>query len=165
MGEQLKDGLERTDAAKDRIAQMQNLIPVLEENREYAEEFLQIVESLKKQAAQTDSTMSEIFLQQIQFISETAALTDQVIENSYNKDSLEEVMKYVTNLNEQLTNQMAVIDQITKYFELMNQKQQNEQVQEIIDKLTFLRNKMETLQQSANSMQNEINNENFNSEK
>lgn len=165
VGEQLKDGLEKANVAKEKIAQMQNLIPVLEENREYAEEFLQIVESLKEQAAKTDSTMSEIFLQQIQFISETATLTDQVIEEFYNKDSLEEATKYVTNLNEQLTNQIAVIDQIIKYYELMNQKQQNEQIQDMIDKLTVLRNKMETLQQSVNSLQNEINNGNFNSEK
>ena len=165
VGEQLKDGLEKANVAKEKIAQMQNLIPVLEENREYAEEFLQIVESLKEQAAKTDSTMSEIFLQQIQFISETATLTDQVIEEFYNKDSLEEATKYVTNLNEQLTNQIAVIDQIIKYYELMNQKQQNEQIQDMVDKLTVLRNKMETLQQSVNSLQNEINNGNFNSEK
>ena len=165
VGEQLKDGLEKANVAKEKIAQMQNLIPVLEENREYAEEFLQIVESLKEQATKTDSTMSEIFLQQIQFISETATLTDQVIEEFYNKDSLEEATKYVTNLNEQLTNQIAVIDQIIKYYELMNQKQQNEQIQDMIDKLTVLRNKMETLQQSVNSLQNEINNGNFNSEK
>lgn len=165
VGEQLKDGLEKANVAKEKIAQMQNLIPVLEENREYAEEFLQIVESLKEQAAKTDSTMSEIFLQQIQFVSETATLTDQVIEEFYNKDSLEEATKYVTNLNEQLTNQIAVIDQIIKYYELMNQKQQNEQIQDMIDKLTVLRNKMETLQQSVNSLQNEINNGNFNSEK
>lgn len=165
VGEQLKDGLEKANVAKEKIAQMQNLIPVLEENREYAEEFLQIVESLKEQAAKTDSTMSEIFLQQIQFVSETATLTDQVIEEFYNKDSLEEATKYVTNLNEQLTNQIAVIDQIIKYYDLMNQKQQNEQIQDMIDKLTVLRNKMETLQQSVNSLQNEINNGNFNSEK
>lgn len=165
VGEQLKDGLEKANVAKEKIAQMQNLIPVLEENREYVEEFLQIVESLKEQAAKTDSTMSEIFLQQIQFISETATLTDQVIEDFYNKDSLEEATKYVTNLNEQLTNQIAVIDQIIKYYELMNQKQQNEQIQDMVDKLTVLRNKMETLQQSVNSLQNEINNGNFNSEK
>lgn len=165
VGEQLKDGLEKANVAKEKIAQMQNLIPVLEENREYAEEFLQIVESLKEQAAKKDSTMSEIFLQQIQFVSETATLTDQVIEEFYNKDSLEEATKYVTNLNEQLTNQIAVIDQIIKYYDLMNQKQQNEQIQDMIDKLTVLRNKMETLQQSVNSLQNEINNGNFNSEK
>jgi putative membrane protein len=165
VGEQLKDGLEKANVAKEKIAQMQNLIPVLEENREYAEEFLQIVESLKEQAAKTDSTMSEIFLQQIQFVSETATLTDQVIEEFYNKDSLEEATKYVTNLNEQLTNHIAVIDQIIKYYDLMNQKQQNEQIQDMIDKLTVLRNKMETLQQSVNSLQNEINNGNFNSEK